>query len=75
MITFSEEVRCVWRRRVSGASALFLVNRYTMLVVSLASIVQVIPWKVILPHGVSADFDKPPDDTGIYGTVSVDSLS
>lgn len=74
MITFSEEVRCVWRRRVSGASVLFLVNRYTMLVVSLASIVQVIPWKVVLPHGVSPDFDKPPDDMGIYGTVCTTSL-
>lgn len=43
-ITFDEEVRCVWKRRISGASVLFILNRYIMLVASLASIVKVIPF-------------------------------
>lgn len=46
-ITFDEEVRCVWKRRISGASVLFILNRYIMLVASLASIVKFIPLHVM----------------------------
>lgn len=51
-ITFDEEVRCVWKRRISGASILFVLNRYVMLLASLASIVKFIPFPV-------AHFDSP----------------
>lgn len=44
IITSDDEVRCIWRRRISGATVLFVLNRYAILVVSLASIVQVLPW-------------------------------
>lgn len=45
LITLADEVRCIWRRRVSGATILFLVNRYAILVLSLASIVNIVRWK------------------------------
>lgn len=69
IITFGEEVRCVWGRRISGASALFLVNRYATLTLSLAGLVQVVPWSKALPKEL--DLGEDPDDTGNYGTVSL----
>ena len=71
IITFGEEVRCVWGRRVSGASVLFLLNRYAILVVSLASIVQVLPWTMVLPKDVDLpNLSGLSVDTGTYGMVS-----
>ncbi len=31
MITFSEEVKCVWQRKFTGATVLFFINRYVTL--------------------------------------------
>lgn len=45
-ITFSEEVKYVWQGRKSGASVLFVLNRYAFLIASLASMVQVVPMDV-----------------------------
>lgn len=45
VITLADEVRCIWRRRVSGATILFLVNRYAILVLSVASIVNIVRWE------------------------------
>lgn len=45
LITFDEEVRCIWRRRISAATILFVVNRYAILALSAASIIGIIPWK------------------------------
>lgn len=42
-VTFSEEVKYVWQGRKSGASVLFVLNRYTFLIASLASMAQVVP--------------------------------
>lgn len=47
LITFDDEVRCVWRRRISGASTLFLLNRYAILAASLVGVVQVVPWGTV----------------------------
>lgn len=44
-ITFGEEVRCVWRKRISVASVLFLLNRYLTLVSSTVNMVQLLPWQ------------------------------
>lgn len=40
-------MRYVWRRRISAANVLFLVNRYVILAVSFTSIVQVLPWSFL----------------------------
>lgn len=53
-ITVGEEVRCVWRRRVSGGSVLFVLNRYAVLASSLASIIHVLPQATI--HGALGGF-------------------
>ena len=31
ILTFTDEVQLFWRRKLTGATALFLVNRYTLL--------------------------------------------
>ncbi|EPS96176.1 hypothetical protein FOMPIDRAFT_61838, partial [Fomitopsis schrenkii] len=31
-LTFSREVRCIWRRKFTGATMLFLLNRYLFMV-------------------------------------------
>lgn len=43
VITLDNEVKYVWRRRISGASVLFMMNRYMMLLASLASIIHLVP--------------------------------
>lgn len=53
-ITVGEEVRCVWRTRVSGGSILFVLNRYAVLASSLASIIHVLPQATI--HGALGGF-------------------
>ena len=32
VLTFPAEVRCIWNRKITGASLLFFVNRYCFLV-------------------------------------------
>lgn len=54
IITFDAEVRCIWRRKISGASVLFVLNRYATLVASLASIVQFLPWET-MNHNMNLD--------------------
>lgn len=46
LITFNDEVECVWRRRFSGATVLFAVNRYAMLAASAVNLVQIVPWSL-----------------------------
>ncbi len=44
-MTFSEEVRYIWRRRnFSGGSAIFLVNRYIVILNRIARMIQVVLW-------------------------------
>ena len=38
-ITFSDEVEMFWKRRFSGASALFFVNRYVVLSVNILNLI------------------------------------
>lgn len=64
-ITFGEEVNCVWKRRISGASILFFLNRYAMLVASLVGIVQILPWSKI------PDFEPNDKDNYISGGVCI----
>ena len=38
LITFDREVRCVWRRKWTGATVLFILNRYIVLLVHIISL-------------------------------------
>lgn len=33
VITFPDEVKCIWQRNLTGATVLFLINRYASLIV------------------------------------------
>ena len=44
-LTFSEEVKYVWRRKISAVSVLFLVNRYVVFINRLVRLVQVVSWE------------------------------
>lgn len=44
VLTFSQEVRCIWQRRFSGASLLFVLNRYAVLVNRLLRLIQLVSW-------------------------------
>lgn len=68
-ITFDEEVRCVWKRRISGASVLFILNRYIMLVASLANIVNFIPFPAIRSDG--SNYDEVLPEANLFNDVSV----
>ncbi|KAH9836082.1 uncharacterized protein C8Q71DRAFT_760471 [Rhodofomes roseus] len=43
MLTFSREVRCIWKRRFSGATVLFMLNRYLTLVYRVLMTVEILP--------------------------------
>ena len=43
IITFSTEFRLFWAREVTGASVLFFVNRYMLLVYALLTLFQLSP--------------------------------
>lgn len=43
ILTFRHEVRFVWGRRISGATALFLVNRYLVILFYLVQVVTEFP--------------------------------
>lgn len=47
IITLDAEIKYIWRRRVSGASVLFILNRYSLLAASLASMVQFLPFQTV----------------------------
>ena len=38
VLTFSREVECIWKRKWSAATALFLLNRYSAVVVCLLNL-------------------------------------
>lgn len=42
-LTVPSEVQCIWKRKFSGASALFLINRYVSLLVHTLLWVQMLP--------------------------------
>ena len=67
-MTFDEEVRRVWQKRISGAGILFLLNRYLTLASSLVSIVQFLPWHS-LPEGPLYPYPEKP--LGPYEQVSI----
>ena len=54
VLTFVQEVQLIWHRRITGATVLFVLNRYAILAASLASIVQLLPWDVT-SRGVKND--------------------
>ncbi|KAI0726520.1 hypothetical protein C8Q72DRAFT_796584 [Fomitopsis betulina] len=40
-LTFSREIRCIWRRKFTGATVLFLLNRYLFLVYRILMMVEI----------------------------------
>ena len=43
-ITFDQEVDLFWTRKFTGATALFLANRYLILVVNIYAMLGALPW-------------------------------
>ncbi|PCH42221.1 hypothetical protein WOLCODRAFT_101722, partial [Wolfiporia cocos MD-104 SS10] len=48
MMTLSEEVRLIWGRRPTGATIVFLVNRYLVLIFGVAILLQTVAWDTAL---------------------------
>ncbi|OSX61290.1 hypothetical protein POSPLADRAFT_1182434 [Postia placenta MAD-698-R-SB12] len=44
-LTFSREVRCIWGRKFSGATVIFMLNRYLTLVYRVLMLVDMLPWQ------------------------------
>ncbi|GJE93317.1 hypothetical protein PsYK624_094760 [Phanerochaete sordida] len=44
ILTFSQEVGCVWNRKFTGASLLFIINRYVVLANRLVRLIQLVSW-------------------------------
>lgn len=44
MVTFSDEVQLVWSRKVTGAAVIFLLNRYLVLALGVAIMLQTSLW-------------------------------
>lgn len=69
IITLGEEVRCVWKKRISAASVLFLLNRYLTLVSSLVSVVLLLPWPSF-PEVAGFPYTEEPVEP--YNTVGIE---
>ncbi|KZT07019.1 uncharacterized protein LAESUDRAFT_812368 [Laetiporus sulphureus 93-53] len=44
-LTFSKETRCIWSRKLSGATLLFFVNRYLTLLYRIVMLIDILPWR------------------------------
>lgn len=44
MTTISQEVRFVWGQRLTGATFIFLLNRYMVLILGITIILQTVAW-------------------------------
>ena len=44
MMTISQEVRYVWGQRLTGATMIFLLNRYMVLILGITIILQTVAW-------------------------------
>lgn len=53
MITFADEVRCVWQRKFTGATVLFFINRYFTLLYRTLMVVQMLPWQTFASEAAS----------------------
>lgn len=69
IVTLGEEVRCVWKKRISAASVLFMLNRYLTLVSSLVSVVLLLPWPSF-PEVSGFRYTEEPVEP--YNTVSIE---
>lgn len=45
LLTFAQEVKCIWSRKLTGASLLYVLNRYAVLLNRLVRLIQLISWK------------------------------
>lgn len=43
-MTFSQEVDLIWHRKLTGATAVFVINRYMVLAFGVAILLQTLPW-------------------------------
>ena len=64
ILTFSREVKYIWQRRFSGVTALFLLNRYVIMLSRTASFIQLQSWRDSTPQ--KADFVSRPTSCGAY---------
>ncbi|KAJ3557248.1 hypothetical protein NM688_g1569 [Phlebia brevispora] len=74
-VTFSEEIRCIWRRKLSLGSAIFFLNRYALLLNRMARMIQLVTWS---EQGVADEVDvartwKITLDLGVTWSTSVGS--
>lgn len=44
VLTISSEIQCIWRRRFSLVTVLFILNRYTLLIRQILMIIHILPW-------------------------------
>ncbi|KZT07758.1 uncharacterized protein LAESUDRAFT_724753 [Laetiporus sulphureus 93-53] len=47
-MTFSDEINLIWRCRATGATIIFLLNRYLALALGITIIIQTLPWNTPL---------------------------
>lgn len=68
LLTFYDEVKAIWRRKITGASVLFIVNRYVLIITIVLQILPlndqlVSPLPLILPiasNTISQRYAPPP---------------
>ncbi len=54
MITFSNEIRCIWQRKFTGATVLFILNRYVFLFYLNVMVVTLLPaWQTVTERTAS----------------------
>lgn len=46
VLTFSDEIRFIWRRQITGAKILFLLNRYVFIAYTVTEVISGFPTEV-----------------------------
>lgn len=59
MMTISQEVRYVWGQRLTGATIIFLLNRYMVLILGVTIILQTVAWDTPLVSCIRSRWPSP----------------
>ncbi|CCM06021.1 uncharacterized protein FIBRA_08265 [Fibroporia radiculosa] len=54
ILTFAQEIQCIWRRKFSGATVLFFLNRYLSIIYRILMLLVILPWQY-LPQQTADD--------------------
>ena len=75
LVTLSDEIRFVWRRKLTMSSLVFLLNRYILLAYGIINVIGVIPWTTNLVRSLAFSRPAPFSNTLFHPIAGVSTPS